>query len=214
MATRWAWRAAQRASWASSSASMLAKCWVTSASLVSGQQSQEMLGGLQLGRIGRQEQQVNVFGHPQIETRVPSLPAGPIQHEHDLLLGPRPHGVRKDSQLRLEQGNGDRGRPGAKVKEGAARGGMHEANEGAPRKAVLDGGERSLPDRGPHAAQHGLEANTMFVRGPELHLRRREGGGHCSQERPDLFLNSACCSGSASACRGRGTCWLCLRRCR
>jgi len=59
-----AWSATQRAAWASSRSSIVAKCLLASAVLVSGQQSQEMLGRLQLGRIGRQEEQVDVFGHP------------------------------------------------------------------------------------------------------------------------------------------------------
>lgn len=168
----------------------------------------EVFGRLQLGGIGRQEQQMNVLRDPQLDARVPTRA---IQHEHDLLLGPRPDRTGKDSELRLEQRDGDRG---GQVKEGPARGRMDKADEIAPLEAVLDGGERSLPDRRPHAAQHRFEANAMLIRGPELHVGLGERRRHRPQQRADLFLNSACCSGSASTCCGRGTCWLCLSRCR
>ena len=45
-------------------------------------QRPEMLGGLELGRIRRQEQQMEMLGHAQFEAGVP---AGAVQDEHDLL---------------------------------------------------------------------------------------------------------------------------------
>jgi hypothetical protein len=59
----------------------VAKWRLTSAAFVSGQ---EVLGGLQLGRVRRQEVQMDVLGHAQPQARVP---AGAIQDEDDLLLG-------------------------------------------------------------------------------------------------------------------------------
>ena len=47
-------------------------------------QRPQMLGGLQLGRIRRQEEQVDVLGDAQVHTGVP---AGAIEHQHDLLVG-------------------------------------------------------------------------------------------------------------------------------
>ena len=42
----------------------------------------QMLSGLEFGRIRRQEEQVDVVGHAQA---LGAVPAGPIQHQHDLL---------------------------------------------------------------------------------------------------------------------------------
>jgi len=77
---------------------------------------------------------------------------------------------------------------------------MHKADEVAPGKAVLHGGDGPLPDRGPDAAQQGFEANTMFVGRPQLDLG--VGGrplAHGLQQRPYFFLKLSCCSGSANA---------------
>ena len=35
-----------------------------------------------------------------------------------------------------------------------------------------------------------------------------------SEKRTEVFMKAVCSSGSASACCGRGSCWLCVRRCR
>ena len=42
----------------------------------------QMLCGLEFGRIRRQKEQVDVVGHAQA---LGAVPAGPIQHQHDLL---------------------------------------------------------------------------------------------------------------------------------
>jgi site-specific DNA recombinase len=55
---------------------------------------------------------------------------------------------------------------------------------------------------------------TDYFGGPPLHLGVGKRGRHRLQQRPYLFLKSACCSASASAWRGRGACRLCWRRCR
>jgi hypothetical protein len=39
----------------------------------------------------------------------------------------------------------------------------------------------------------------VFVSRPQLHPRLGEGRAHRSYERPELFLNAACCSGLATA---------------
>src|SRR5260370_33129007 len=67
------------------------------------------------------------------------------------------------------------------MKDGAPRGGMHEADEGAPREAMLDRGQRALAVNTPDLVQDGLEANAMLVDRPELNLRVREGDRHLPQ---------------------------------
>jgi hypothetical protein len=41
----------------------------------------QVLCGLELGRVGRQEQQVEMVRRPQA---LRAVPAGPIQHKHEL----------------------------------------------------------------------------------------------------------------------------------
>jgi site-specific DNA recombinase len=55
---------------------------------------------------------------------------------------------------------------------------------------------------------------TDYFGRPQFHPRGGERGGYLPQERAQVFLNSACCSASARAWRGRGTCGLCFRRTR
>jgi hypothetical protein len=43
----------------------------------------------------------------------------------------------------------------------------------------------------------------VFVGRPQLHRRVRECLGNSAQEWAEVFLNCACCLGSASAWRGR-----------
>jgi len=91
---------------------------------------------------------------------------------------------------------------------------MDEADDVAPLKAVLHHRHRPLTDRRPDAPQQRLQADTMLVGRPQLDLGVREGGRHCLQQRSHFFLKLSCCSVLAKAWRGRGTCGLCLSRCR
>jgi hypothetical protein len=103
------------------------------------------------------------------------------------------------------------------MKERPSRGGMDKANKVAPGKAVLDDGGRTLANGRPDAAQEWFQANAMFIGRPQFDRCLGEGAGHGLQQRPQVFLKVSCCSGSAKACCGRGTCWLWfvgLSRCR
>ena len=136
-------------------------------------QRPQVLGRLQFGRVGREKQQVDMVGDSQLDAG--GFPAGPIEHEHDLLAGTGSDLARKFRQLHCKQGNADGGR---QMEDGPTGGGMDEADQITPRKAVLHGGNGPLPDGRPHAPQQRLY----------------------------LFLKVSCCSASAKACRGRGTC--------
>jgi hypothetical protein len=107
-------------------------------------QGPEVLGWLELGRIGRQKQQVHVLRHPQTHTGVP---ARPVEYQHNLLAGTGSGCASKSRQLRFKEGNRD---AGGQMKDGAARGGMDKADDVAPGKAVLNNGYRSLANRRPH----------------------------------------------------------------
>src|SRR5579859_855694 len=55
-------------------------------------QGPQVLGRVELRRVGRQEEQMDVLGDPQLDAR---MPAGAIEDQHDLLLRPRPHCLRE-----------------------------------------------------------------------------------------------------------------------
>ena len=121
------------------------------------------------------------------------MPARAIEDEDNLLVGTRADLAREGGQLHLEQSDGDRGR---QMEDGPARGRMDETDDVAPRIAVLDRSDRSLPDRRPDAAQDGLEANAMLVGRPQLDLGARKRRRETPWERAEVFLKAACASGS------------------
>jgi len=55
-------------------------------------QGPQMLGRLQLGRIRRQEEQMESFRNGE---RLVGMPSGTVEHQHDLLLLTRSHGLRE-----------------------------------------------------------------------------------------------------------------------
>jgi len=144
---------------------------------------------------------MDVLGHPELDTGVP---ARAIQDEHDLLGGTRPDVLGKGGQLDLKEGDAD---GGSEVEDRPARGGMDKADQIAPVIAVLHWRERALPVEAPNFVQDRLEPDAVLVDGPtpqQLNGGLREGGRDGLDERPYLFLNSACWSGSAKTWRGRG----------
>ena len=138
----------------------------------------QMLGGLELRRVGWQEEQMDVIGNPESQAR---MPASPIQDEDNLLVRACSCLPSKGSELYLEEGNTHAGR---QMKDGAAEGGMDEAHEVAPGEAVAHHGERSLPNRRPDAAQQRFQADAMFVGRPQFDLRLGKGSGHLPQQWP------------------------------
>ena len=158
----------------------------------------EVLGRLQFGREGGEEEQVHVLGHAKLGTGVP---AGAIQHEHDLFGGTGASSTGKGRQLDLEERDGD---AGSEMPPRATRGGMDEADEIAPLIAVLHRRDRTFSVEAPDLLEDGLQPDAMLVRGPELDLRSGEGGRDGLDKRPQFFLNSACCAASAWTWRGRG----------
>ncbi len=82
----------------------------------------QMFGGLQLRRVGRQEEQVDVLGHTQPHA---GMPARTVEDEHNLLGQARADLLGERGQLHFKEGNADcRG----ELKDRAARGGMDEAD--------------------------------------------------------------------------------------
>ena len=102
------------------------------------------------------------------------MPARPIQHEHDLLVGASTRLTRELRQLHFKHRNADRG---GQMEKSAPRRRVHKANEITPGEAMAHHGDGALADRGPHPTQQWLEADAMFIGRPPLDLRLREGGG-------------------------------------
>lgn len=124
------------------------------------------------------------------------VPARTIQHEDDLLGRTGSRLACKLRQLDFKDGDAD-GR--GQMKEGASGGGMDEANQIAPSEAMLDGSNGSLANRRPDLAEQRLQANAVFVGGPQLDGRLRVCVGDGPYERTKLFLKSSCCSALARA---------------
>ncbi len=168
-------------------------------------QRPQMLGGLELGRIRREKPQVDVLGmrgHAQLDAR---MPARAIQHEDDLFGGAGADLTGEGRQLDFEEGDADRRWQMGQMQDRApGGGGMDEADQGAPGVAVLHRGRGPLPIETPDLVQERLQADAVLIDGPECDLRAREGSRDGLDERPDVFLQAACCSGSACTWRGRG----------
>ena len=141
-------------------------------------QRPQVLRGLQLGGVGRQEQQMDVLGHAQPQAFVP---AGTVEHEDDLFGRTGADLTGEGGQLHLEERDTD---GGGQTKDGAPRGGMDEADEVTPVVAVLHRGRGPLPVETPDLVQDGLEANAVLIRRPELDLGVGEGGRDRLDERP------------------------------
>ncbi|HEV8190845.1 MAG TPA: hypothetical protein VGP82_05090 [Ktedonobacterales bacterium] len=64
-------------------------------------QRPQMLSRLELGRIRREEEQVDMVRHAQLDAR---MPAGAIQDEDDLLGGSSAHLARELGQFNFKEG--------------------------------------------------------------------------------------------------------------
>src|SRR5579859_4384993 len=161
-------------------------------------QGPQVLGRVELRRVGRQEEQMDVLGDPQLDAR---MPAGAIEDQHDLLLRPRPHCLREGGQLGLEEGDVDRRR---EVEDGAPRRRVHEGDQVAPFIAMLDRRQWPLTGEAPDLLQDGLEPDAVFVVGPDLDGGFGEGGRDLADKRSKPPLKASCSPASARTWRGRG----------
>jgi len=118
---------------------------------------------------------VDMLGHPQLDAG--GFPARAVEHEHELLGGTGSRLAREGGQFHCKDRDTDGGWQIGQMKEGPTRGGMHKADQVAPGKAVLHGGDGALANWRPDAPEQRFEANAMLVGGPQFDLRLREGGG-------------------------------------
>jgi hypothetical protein len=113
------------------------------------------------------------------------MPARTVQHEHDLFARACTDLLGKCLEFHGEELDAHRRR---QVPHCTPRGGMHEADDVAPRIAMLDRGDGALARERPGLAQNGLEANAMFVHGPQLDGRVGKGRRHLPQQRGQMLL--------------------------
>jgi hypothetical protein len=125
-------------------------------------QRPEVLGRLQFGAVGRQENEADPLRYRQIRADVPP---GTIEHEQDELLGAGAHRPRKAGEDLSEEVGID-GRAGEPL-DGAARG-VHEAIEVQPLVARMADGDRALATLRPAPPQDRLQARPVLVLRPEL----------------------------------------------
>jgi hypothetical protein len=94
------------------------------------------------------------------------MPTCAVEHQQDVLVPPRPHGLGK-----LGQGERERGHRHSRQQEPprAARGWMHEGVQIAPLIAMLDHRLRALPPQTPHAAHDRLEPDAVLIGRPQLY---------------------------------------------
>ena len=139
--------------------------------------------------------------HGQLHLRA-GMPARAVEHQQDVLVLPRAHGLGK-----LGQGERERSHRHGRQQEPprAARGWMHEGVQITPLIAMLDHRLGALPARTPHAAHDRLEPDAVLIGRPQLYPRVRvgllEGLDNCRE----VFLKASCAAGAAFAWRGRGT---------
>lgn len=81
------------------------------------------------------------------------MPAGAIEHEHNLLPRTGPDLARELRQLHFKHRDTHRG---GQMKDRASGGGMDKAHQVAPGKTVLHRGDRPLANGGPDTAEERL----------------------------------------------------------
>lgn len=125
----------------------------------------EVLGRLQLRRVGGQEEEMDTLGYLHL---LPGMPPGSIQHQGNPFHWSCSHIPSKGSQHLTEENRRD-GRQEPPL--GLTGGRTDEATDIQPLVPLLDGRNRSLPDRCPHLSDQGQEANPVLIGRPKLDLR-------------------------------------------
>ncbi len=119
---------------------------------------------------------MDVLGHAQPQA---GMPASTVEDEHDLFGRTGADLACEGGQLSLKELDRYRG---GEMEDGAPGGGMDEADEVAPREAVLDRREGTLAVAAPHLMQDRLEANAVLVDRPQLDRRLRKGSRDCTEQ--------------------------------
>jgi len=122
----------------------------------------QALTGLQFGRIGRQEEQMDAFGHHQFFA---GMPAGLIEDQQDALRRACADGLGE-----LRQRKREHIRPHRRQEQplGLSRSWLHKTVDVEPLEALLDGNTRPGPFARPDPAQDRSEPNAVLIGRPQL----------------------------------------------
>jgi hypothetical protein len=125
-------------------------------------QGPEMLGGLEFGRIGRQEDQADAVRDGQA---FGSMPAGVVEHEDDTALG-------SGAALTCEGGEqfGEEGlrEAAAEIPDRFAAGWLHEGGDVQPLVPVMAKGDWSPTHGRPDPAPDRFQAEPVLILRPDL----------------------------------------------
>ncbi len=159
----------------------------------------QALTGLQFGRIGRQEEQMDAFGHHQFFA---GMPACLIEDQQDPLRWACADGLGE-----LRQRNREHIRPYGRQEQPLRLSGsrLHKTVEVEPLEAMLDGDTRSGPFARPDPAQDRFEPNAMLIGCPQFDRGLGKRLLHRIHLLREFFLNASWAAGSALAWRGRST---------
>ena len=158
----------------------------------------EGFGRLQLGGVGRQEDEADAFGDGE---RL-GVPAGAVEDEDDDPVASGTGLAGEEREGVLEELLVD---AGGEVPEALAGGRRDEGGDVEPFEAVMAAGDRTLATRRPDPAQDRLQSDTVLVGGEDLDCRAGIALGLLGDGLREPFLKASCSSGvAASACCGRG----------
>ena len=145
----------------------------------------ERFGGLQLGRVGRQVDEADSFGHGETGGGVP---AGTVQHEHDDALAP---GAGLTGEEREGFGEEILVDAAGKIPEALAGRRRDEGGDVEPFEAVVAGCDRALAARRPDPAGDRLQTDAVLVGGKGLDDRPGVARGLLDDDFGEFFLNAA-----------------------
>ena len=125
-------------------------------------QRPQRFGWLQLGRIGRQEDQAHAFGHAQASF---AMPTGVVENEHDGSINASAALACKSFEQRGEE----RLRHAVvHIPKGLAARRRDEGRHVKPIEAMMAGRDRPFADGRPNASRHRLQPEPMFVAREDL----------------------------------------------
>jgi hypothetical protein len=162
-------------------------------------QRPQAFGGLDLGRIRRQEHQFNALRNHQIPS---DMPARAVEHQDDVLVGAGADLGGERGQERAEQGGVD---AIGDEPHDLAGGWSDEAVQIKPLIAVMAVGGRTAAAWRPNLAQDRFQAEAVFVERPDFDRDRRFGALELADASLELFLNRPCSYRLALGLAGRGT---------
>ena len=121
------------------------------------EQRPEALGGLELGAVGRQVDELDAVGDGQANQAVP---AGIVEHEDDGALAARTGGSGEGGEQGLEEGFGD---AVGEIPDDLARAGSDEGGHIKPFVAMVAEGDGALTDRRPDPPADRLQPEPVLV---------------------------------------------------